>query len=165
MAKGKKSDKLDPKEMSPRIVNRRARHDYAIGDKIECGIQLMGSEVKAIRLGRVSLQEGYATVDERRLELWLKQVDIGPYEQAGEFAHEPKRPRKLLAKKHEIKRLAQETTATGVTLVPLAVYFKRGVAKVEIGLASGKKSHDKRQDIKKREMDREMRRAMTRKRI
>ena len=162
MAKGKQKK---PDNLSPRIVNRRATHDYTITDKLECGIQLLGSEVKSVRHGKISLQEGFATVDAERNELLLKQVDIAPYPQAGVDAHAPKRDRKLLAHKREIQRLAGTLSAKGVTLVPLAVYFKHGVAKVEIGVAEGKKQHDKRRDIKKKEMDREMRRAMTRKRI
>lgn len=160
-----KSKRKKPENLSPRIANRRAFHDYTITDKLECGIQLLGSEVKSVRHGNVSLQEGYATVDAERNALWLKQVDIAPYPQAGVDAHAPKRDRKLLAHKHEIQRLVGTTAGKGVTLVPLAMYFKHGVVKVEIGVARGKQAPDKRRDIKKKEMDREMQRAMTRKRL
>jgi len=159
MAKQKKEN------LTPRVDNRRARHDYHILDKLECGIALRGSEVKSIRNGGVSLTEGYARVDPKKRELWLVDVDIAPYAQAGENQHEPKRVRKLLAHKREIDQLITATQAKGATLVPLALYFVRGMAKVEIGVALGKKQHDKRQDIKKREADREIRRGMTRKRL
>ncbi|HEX7010480.1 MAG TPA: SsrA-binding protein SmpB [Phycisphaeraceae bacterium] len=148
---------------SPRIVNRRALHDYHIQEKLEVGIVLKGSEVKSIRNGQVSLAEGYARVEPETMELFLHQVDIAPYPQAGANQHEPKRTRKLLAHKRQIAHLLGATTGKGVTLIPLAMYFVRGKVKVELGLAVGKKAYDKRQDIKKREAQREIRRGMTRK--
>ncbi len=148
---------------NPRIENRRARHDYFVTDKLECGIQLQGSEVKSIRLGKVSLAEGYASFAGNTLVLNLMNVDIALYPQAGEHQHEPKRPRKLLAHKRELQKLLDATGPKGVTLVPLAIYFVRGKVKVELGLATGKHHYDKREDIKKRESDRDIKRAMTRK--
>jgi SsrA-binding protein len=148
---------------SPRIVNRKATHDYHILEKLECGIMLTGSEVKSIRNGQVSLGEGYARVEPRDMGLYLYDVDVAQYKQAGPHGHEPKRVRKLLAHKKQIEKLMGETSGKGKTLVPLAMYFVRGKVKLEIGLATGKQAHDKRHDIKNREADREIRRGMTRK--
>jgi SsrA-binding protein len=148
---------------SPQIDNRRARHDYHISDKLECGIQLLGSEVKSIRLGKVSLAEGYASFVGNTLVLNLLNVDIAHYPQAGKHQHEPRRPRRLLAHKRELQKLFDATGPKGVTLVPLAMYFVRGKVKVEIGLATGKHHYDKREDLKKKQADRDIQRAMTRK--
>jgi SsrA-binding protein len=151
---------------SPRIVNRKARHDYHIVESLEVGIQLRGSEVKSARDSRVSIAEGFAYVDPKRMELWLYDVDIAAYPNAPVDAHEPKRPRKLLAHRKQIERLYGLTTASGTTLVPLTMYFNdRGIAKVELGVATGKGKADKRERYKKSEHVREMRRAMTRKRL
>ncbi len=157
MAKGKPK----PGSLEPRILNRRARYDYEVLDKLECGIQLLGSEVKSVRHGQVSLAEGYAQVNEKTLQIHLYNVDIAPYAQAGPLQHDPKRTRLLLAHKREINRLIGQTSDRGVTLTPLAMYFKHGRVKVEIGVARGKKQYDKRQDLKKRDSDREIRRAMS----
>ena len=155
--------KKTPKNLSPRIVNRRARFDYHLSENLECGIQLTGSEVKSVRLGQVSLAEGFARVDPRTGELWLLNVEISQYPHAHGLNHEPKRPRKLLARKRQIDKYAGATTNKGVTLIPLAMYFsERGMIKIEVALAEGKKTHDKRQDLKKKEADREIRRGMTR---
>ena len=125
---------------------------------------LVGSEVKSVRAGQVSLAEGYARVDPKRVELHLYGVDIAPYAQAGVAnGHERRQVRKLLAHKRQIARLAGETSVKGVTLVPLAMYFVRGMVKLELGVVRGKKSHDKRESVRKREADVQMRRAMTRK--
>jgi len=149
---------------NPRIVNRRARHDYNIHESFEVGVVLRGSEVKSVRNGQVSLAEGFAKLETRpKLELWLYNVDIAPYPHAPPDAHAPKRARKLLVHKHQLRKLAGETSSKGQTLVPLTMYFVRGRAKVEIGLASGKQKADKRQDNKRKESDKEIRRAMTRK--
>ncbi len=158
-----KTRRKTPRDLSPRIVNRRAWHDYHISEKLECGIELMGSEVKSVRHGQVSLAEGFARVEPRTLELFLYQVDIAHYKQGGANQHDPQRPRKLLAHKRQLRELLGATSAKGVTLVPTAMYFVRGKVKVEIGLGVGKKQYDKRQDTKRREHDREIRRAMTRK--
>ena len=148
---------------SPRIVNRRAHFDYHLSDQVEVGLKLLGTEVKSIRLGHVSLAEGYVAIDPKRMTLQLFNVDIALYPHGGPLQHEPKRIRTLLAHKREIASLLGKTSAKGVTLVPLAMYFKDGRAKLEIGVGTGKKQQDKRQDIKKKEADREMKRAMTRK--
>ena len=160
MAK-KKPDK--PKNLSPRIANRRAFHDYHIGEKFEVGIVLVGSEVKSIRNGQVSLAEGFAMIEPATMELWLHNVEIAPYPHAGpQHQHVPKRTRKLLAKKREIRTIHDKHIVKGVSLVPLAMFFVRGKVKLEIGVGTGKKAFDKRQDMKKRDADREIRRGMTR---
>ncbi|QDU34172.1 SsrA-binding protein [Poriferisphaera corsica] len=149
-----------------RIVNRRAYHDYHISDKLECGISLQGSEVKSIRDGQASIAEGYATVDEKELLLKLVNCEISKYPHAGVHQHEPKRVRTLLAHKKQIKQLANKTREKGVTIVPLAMYFtSRGIVKIEIGLGRGKRAHDKRHDIKERDADRSIRRAMTKRHL
>ena len=152
--------KEQKKNLSPRIENRKAWHDYHIEAKLECGIALQGSEVKSLRDGKAQLQESYAAVE--RGQLWLYQCHIDPYVKAAlAYNHEPTRPRKLLAHKREIRKLEDATQLKGTTIIPLAIYFKDGRAKVEIGVARGKQHHDKRQSIKKKEMDREVRRAMS----
>jgi SsrA-binding protein len=154
--------KPQAQNLSPRINNRRALHDYFITAKLECGIVLTGTEVKSLRLGKAQLQESYARVDNGQLTLHGCHID--PYEKAGIRNHEPLRERRLLAHKREIRKLADETKERGVTLIPLAIYFsKDGMAKVELGVAKGKHAHDKRETIKKKEADREMRRIMSRK--
>ncbi len=155
------SQKQD-KNLSPRIVNRKATHEYHILDKLEVGIKLMGSEVQSIRRGQISLSEGFARIEPDG-RLMLYQVDIGPYPHAGKYNHEPKRDRVLLAHKREVARLEAQVEAKNGTLVPLAVYFVHGRAKVELGLGVGKRAFDKREDIKARDADRALRRAMTRK--
>ena len=153
--------KAKPKD-EPRINNRRALHDYFISAKLECGIALKGSEVKSLRNGKATLNEAYARVENG--ELILHNCHIDPYDKAAAaLNHEPLRSRKLLAHKRELKRLVDETKDRGVTLIPLAIYFKNGRAKVEIGVGKGRKHHDKRDAIRKKEMDRDLRRAtMTR---
>ena len=148
--------------LSPRIENRRAWHQYFITHKLECGIALLGSEVKSLRAGKAQLQEAFARVEKG--ELILHDCHIDPYEKTGMLGHEPLRQRKLLAHKREIHKLEDETRQRGTTLIPLAIYFKNGRAKVEIGVARGKQHHDKREAIKKKEMDREMRKAMSQRR-
>ncbi len=140
--------------------NRRARHEYEILDTIEAGIVLLGPEVKSLRQGKVSLADAYATV--RRGELWLMNVHISPYEQAGRENPNPRRERKLLAHRAEISKLAGQVAERGLTLVPLSLYFQDGRAKVELGLARGKRRYDKRQAIRKREEDREIDRVLRR---
>jgi SsrA-binding protein len=151
----------DGKNLSPRISNRRAMHDYFIAAKLECGMALLGSEVKSLREGKAQLAEAYATVE--RGQLILHGCHIDPYTKASiKYNHEPRRQRKLLAKRREIRKLEQETTAKGTTLIPLAIYFKDGIAKLELGVARGKQQHDKRDTIRKKEQDRELRRATMR---
>lgn len=138
--------------------NKKARHDYEIGESFEAGLVLTGTEVKTLRLGRVSLAEAYATVDDG--EVWLRNVNIPEYEFGTWRNHSATRSRKLLLNKREIARLARETEATGRTIVPLSLYFKDGYAKVEIAVATGKRDWDKRQSIAQREADREAQRAL-----
>ncbi len=135
-------------------TNRRARHEYHIEEVFEAGIALQGSEVKTLRGGKASLQDAYAIV--RSNEVFLMGVHIPPYPQASMQNHEPTRSRKLLLHREEIKRLIGKTAERGLTLVPLRLYFKGNKVKVEIALARGKKSYDKRQTIAKREAEREM---------
>jgi SsrA-binding protein len=140
--------------------NRKARHDYAVVDTYEAGIVLMGTEVKSLRAGRASLVDAFATVDEG--EVWLRNVHIPEYVQGTWTNHEPRRMRKLLLHKGEILRLIGKTRESGLALVPLALYFKDGKVKVELALARGKKSYDKRQDLAKRDAEREMSKAVGR---
>jgi len=135
-------------------TNRRARHDYQIEEVFEAGIALQGSEVKTLRGGKASLQDAYAVV--RDNEVFLMGVHIPPYPQASMQNHEPTRSRKLLLHRAEIKRLIGKTAERGLTLVPLRLYFKANKVKVEIALARGKRTYDKRQTIAKREAEREM---------
>ena len=145
---------------APRINNRRATHDYFITAKVECGIALVGSEVKSLRDGKAQLQDAYARIEHG--ELFLHGAHIDPYEKAAlAYNHDPRRTRKLLAHRREIKKLEGEMGVKGTTLIPLAIYFKGGRAKVEIGVGRGKQQHDKRDAIRKKEMDREVRRAMS----
>jgi SsrA-binding protein len=153
-AKGKNNKAGD----APRINNRRALHDYTITAKLECGIVLAGSEVKALRQGKATLQEAFARVEpDNQLTLYGLHIDL--YDKANIHNHETIRPRRLLAHKREIKKLADETREKGIALIPLAIYFKEGRAKIEIAVGHGRKHHDKRDAIRKREMDRELRKA------
>src|SRR5689334_10029414 len=139
--------------------NRKARHDYFIEESYEAGLALTGSEIKSVRDGRVNLRGGYARLQSG--EIVLYDVHISPYEQSGtHFNHEPTRPRKLLLHRREISRIAGLVDRQGYTLVPLRVYFKGRNAKVDLGLARGKKEYDKRDDIAKRESKREIERVM-----
>src|SRR6056297_1217903 len=139
--------------------NRRARHDYAIDDDLECGIVLEGSEVKSLREGNANIAESYATVDDG--ELWLINSFIAPYEQAKIFAHDEKRRRKLLVSRKEMARLWNETQRKGMTLVPLVLYFNhKGLAKLKIGITKGKKLHDKRATEARRDWNRQKQRLL-----
>ncbi|MDU8927737.1 SsrA-binding protein SmpB [Alisedimentitalea sp. MJ-SS2] len=139
--------------------NRRARFDYAIEEDLECGIILEGSEVKSLRLGGANIAESYAHVDEG--ELWLVNSYVAPYAQAKTFAHEERRKRKLLVSKKELARLWNATQRKGMTLVPLVLYFNhRGIAKLKIGIAKGKKTHDKRATEAKRDWGRQKQRLL-----
>ncbi len=140
--------------------NRKARHDYSILDVYEAGLVLTGTEVKSLRLGRASLVDGFATIDDG--EMYLHNVHIPEYEQGSWTNHEPRRVRKLLLHREEIGRLIGKTKESGLTIVPLSLYFSAGKAKVELGLARGKKSYDKRQDLARRDADREVARALGR---
>jgi SsrA-binding protein len=135
-------------------TNRKAKHEYFILETYEAGIELRGSEIKSLRAGQVSLAEAYVRVDEE--QAWLVDAHIAPYHQAGQFNHDPRRNRRLLLHKEEIRKLWDEVRKKGVTIVPLAVYLKEGRAKVEIALARGKKLYDKRAAIAKRDAQREL---------
>jgi SsrA-binding protein len=142
--------------------NKRAFHDYAISETLECGIVLKGTEVKSLREGTANLEDAYAKLDDG--EVWLIGSDIPEYTMGNKLNHKPKRPRKLLLHKREIAKFAGKAAQRGFTLVPLRMYFKQGRAKVELGVARGKQQHDKRQDQKKAEAQRDIRRAMTERR-
>ena len=137
--------------------NKKARHDYHIGDRVEAGLVLLGTEVKSLRAGRASLVDGFATIDDG--EVWLRGVNIPEYK-FGTHHHGPLRNRKLLMHRREIDRLAKEVANSGRTLVPLSIYFSDGYAKVEIAVATGKKDWDKRQSIAERDANREAQRAL-----
>jgi len=137
--------------------NRKARHDYHIDETFEAGIILTGTEVKSVRNTRVNLKDSYARVENS--ELFLYNMHISPYEQGNRFNHDPLRTRKLLMRKVEIGRLAGKVKEKGFTLVPLKIYLKQGLVKIELGLGRGKKSYDKRQTIAERESRRDMERA------
>ena len=150
---------MAPKGTKVVASNRRARHDYDILETFECGIVLTGSEVKSIRDGKIQLKDSFARVQDG--EVWLHGVHISPYAYAhGANAHDPDRSRKLLLHRAEIDELMGRTQQESLTLVPLSVYFNEGRAKVELGLAKGRRRYDKRQAIAKREADREAARAM-----
>jgi SsrA-binding protein len=138
--------------------NRRARHEYEIVETLECGIVLVGSEVKTLRTGHVSIEEAYGRMKDG--EVWLIGCDIAEYRQANQFNHAPKRPRKLLMHRREVKRFASRAYEKGLTLVPLKMYFKEGRAKVLMGIGRGKKLHDKRDAMKKADVKRDLARAM-----
>ncbi len=140
--------------------NRRAFYDYAIEERVEAGLALTGTEIKSIRAGKVNLREGYARIE--RGEAWLLGVHIAPWSHAGHTQHEPRRKRKLLLHRAEIIALGTKVAQRGATLVPLRLYLKGGRAKVELGLARGKRKYDKREAIKRREMQREMEEARRR---
>ena len=141
-------------------VNRRAYHDYFIDEKLEAGIMLTGTEVKSVRNGRTNLRDGFVRIDGN--EAWLENVHISQYEQANLMNHEPLRPRKLLLHRKEISSLVGKVRQKGYTLIPLRVYFSRNRAKVEVGLARGKKQYDKREAIAERDAKRDIARAMRR---
>ena len=141
-------------------TNRKARHDYHIDDTFEAGIALTGTEIKSIRAGHVSLRDSYATIKEG--ELWLLNTHIAPYQQGTYANHEPRRPRKLLMHRREINRITGKLQEKGFTLVPLRLYLKNNLAKVELGLARGKKQYNKRAALRQRETRREIDRAVAR---
>lgn len=157
MAKKRK----DKTKNEPVIENRRARHEYAIGETLEVGIALVGTEVKAVRAAQVSLGEGFVMARSDPVSLVLHQVSIGEYAPAGMRQHRLDRTRTLLAHKREIIKLARQLEAKGVTIVPLKLYFKDGRAKLLIGIGTGRAEHDKRRAIGERETQREIQRAMS----
>jgi SsrA-binding protein len=143
-------------------TNPKARHDYEILETMEAGMVLTGSEVKSLRGGSASMRESFAII--RDGETWLIGMHIGPYAQAGYAGHEPTRTRKLLLHKDEIQRLVGKTAERGLTLVPLKVYFNHGLAKIELGLAKGKKTYDRRESLKEKDAQMQIDRAMKRRR-
>jgi SsrA-binding protein len=150
----------DEREKTQRLIadNRKARHDYHILETFEAGVALLGTEVKAIREGRVNLRDSYARTDGG--EVWMMNVHISAYSHRGYADHAETRQRKLLMHRHEIRKLIGRTAEKGLTLVPLQMYFKKGRVKVLVGLARGKQAHDKRETIRRREVDRETRAAV-----
>lgn len=150
----------DEREKAQRLIaeNRKARHDYYVLETFEAGVALLGTEVKAIREGRVNLRDSYARTDGG--EVWMMNVHISSYSHRGYADHAEMRQRKLLLHRHEIRKLIGRTAEKGLTLVPLSLYFKKGRVKVLIGLAKGKQEHDKRETIRRREVDRETRAAV-----
>jgi SsrA-binding protein len=151
-----------PKERGQKVIvsNRKARHDYSILDTYECGLVLVGTEVKSLREGKASLADAFATVDDG--EVWLRNVHIPEYTQGTWTNHTPRRNRKLLLHRREIEKLIGKTKESGLSLVPLSMYFKDGKVKVEIALAKGKKAYDKRQTLAKRDAERDISKAMGR---
>lgn len=137
-------------------LNRRARFDYHVEESLECGIELKGTEVKSIKDGRISYPDAYAEV--KQGEVWLYNFHIAEYAFSSVFGHDPDRPKKLLLHRQEIKRIERRVREKGYTLIPLSVYLKHGLVKIELGLCKGKKLFDKRADIKARDLDREIRR-------
>ncbi|WP_165211651.1 SsrA-binding protein SmpB [Streptococcus tangpeifui] len=150
----KKTTKTDP----VLAQNKKARHDYTIVDTVEAGIVLTGTEIKSVRASRIQLKDGYAQIKDG--QAWLVNVHIAPFEQGNIWNQDPERTRKLLLKKREINRLANELKGTGMTLIPLKVYIKRGFAKILLGLAKGKHDYDKRETIKRRDQERDIKRQM-----
>jgi SsrA-binding protein len=148
------------REQAQRVIadNRKAFHDYHVLESWEAGVVLLGTEVKAIREGRVNLRDSFARVDKG--EVWLENVHISPYSHTGYAHHEERRQRKLLLHDHEIRKLAGRVNERGLTMVPLQMYFKNGRVKVQLALVKGKQAHDKRETIRRREVDRETRAAV-----
>jgi SsrA-binding protein len=153
MAKKKQQKENDPNSRTV-CRNRKARYLYDILDELECGIALRGSEVKSIRNGKISIDEAHARV--RDGELWLIGCDIAEYPQATVMNHEPRRMRKLLLKKQELRKFAESAEQQGLTLVPTAVYFRRGIVKVKVAIGRGRKLHDKREKLRQKDDRREM---------
>ena len=148
---------MPPKGTKLIAQNRKARHDYTVLDVFEAGVALVGTEVKSLRMGRASLVDAYATIDDG--EVWLRALHIPEYTHGSWTNHEPRRNRKLLLHREEIERLIGKTREGGLTLVPLSLYFFEGKVKCELALARGKRDYDKRQDMAKRDADREISRA------
>jgi SsrA-binding protein len=150
------------KEQGRKLIaqNKRARHDYAVMEEFEAGVALVGTEVKSLRLGRASLTDAYATVDDG--EVWLRGLHIPEYTHGSWTNHEPRRTRKLLLHRKEIERLIGKTREGGLTLVPMSLYFSGGKVKCEIALARGKRTYDKRNDLAKRDAERDIQRAFGR---
>jgi SsrA-binding protein len=158
MAKHTKPDEAKSEDLRPIADNRKAFHDYHILESFEAGIALLGTEVKGIREGQANLRDSFARVEQG--EVWLYNVHINPYSHRGYVDHDPKRKRRLLLHKYEIRKLIGKTVEKGLTLVPTKMYFKNGKIKVQIALGRGKQDHDKRETLRRREVDRETRAAV-----
>lgn len=141
-------------------TNRKAHHDYNIGETMEAGLELTGTEIKSIRAGRITIADGFVQI--RNGQAWLDNVNISPFEQGNQFNHEPLRSRRLLLHKQQIRQLEAEVSQKGKTIIPLKVYIKRGFAKVLIGVATGKHNYDKRETLKRRDQERDLQRALKR---
>ena len=157
MAKSKAEKKADDSKQRVVVRNRKASHDYELLDELDCGIALLGSEVKSIRNNKIVIDEAFARIQNG--ELWLFNVDIAEYPQASFMNHERKRQRKLLVRKPELRKFAEQAEDRGLTMVPLSVFFDRGLVKVRLAVARGRKKHDKRDKLKTKIDDREMRAA------
>ena len=157
MAKSKTEKKADDSKQRIVVRNRKAAHDYELLDELDCGIALMGSEVKSIRNNKITIDEAYARIQND--ELWLINADIAEYPQASFMNHERKRERKLLLRKAELRKFAEQAEDRGLTMVPLSVFFDRGLVKVRIAVAKGRKTHDKRDKLKAKDDAKEMRAA------
>ena len=162
MSKKKKQKPVEDAQSRTVCRNRKARHEYEILDQMECGIVLKGSEVKSIRDNKCSINEAFARLENN--EVWLHGCDIAEYPQATVMNHEPRRPRKLLMHKREVAKFAQTATQQGLTLVPLSVYFSRGIVKVKLAVARGRKLYDKRHKMRKSVDRSDMRKALDRRR-
>lgn len=160
--KGKKDDSKTKDNIRVVCRNRKAFHEYEVMDRLECGLVLVGTEVKSMRDGHCLLEEAYAKLDNG--ELWLIGCEIPEYAMGNRLNHKPKRPRKLLLHRREIEKFAEKASQKGFTMVALSLYFKNGRAKAEIAVARGKQLHDKRQALKKHDAQRDIQRAMSRKR-
>jgi SsrA-binding protein len=158
----KQKQKKEDEDVKLISRNRRATHEYDIVDKLECGIVLVGTEVKSLRENPCNLEEAYGKLENG--EVWLIGTDIPEYSKGNRLNHKTRRPRKLLMHRREIEKFAGKATQRGFTLIPLRMYFKNGRAKVELAVARGKQKHDKRQDLKKADANKEIRRAMSNKR-
>ncbi len=157
MAKSKSEKKADASKQRVVVRNRRASHDYDLIDEIDCGIVLVGSEVKSIRNGKITIDEAYGRLQNG--ELWLLNVDIAEYPQASFMNHERKRERKLLVRKSQLRKFAENADQQGLTMIPLSVFFDRGLVKVKLAVGRGRKQHDKREKLKSKSDAREMRAA------
>lgn len=159
--KDKKNKAQPNKGERPISENRQARHKYEILEQVECGLMLRGSEVKSMREGKVSIQEAYGRIKDD--ELWLLGCDVPEFKNATIWNHEPRRPRKLLVQKRQLQKLKARATEKGLTLIPLKLYFnERGIAKLLLGVGRGKKLHDKRETLKKKDDERRIQRSMRR---
>jgi SsrA-binding protein len=158
MKKARKTEETGPNARRVVVSNRRARHEYSIEETFDAGIALAGTEVKSIRAGQANIQDAFCKVEEG--EIWIYNMHVNPYEHGTHWNMEPRRKRKLLLHRWEINRIRGWIEQKGLALIPLQLYFQRGFAKLEIGLGKGKKLYDRREDIAKRDLERERQREM-----